>query len=235
MSELSIFLQSALNNWITIVGIVLTLVPFVPDEAQSWVERKVMKSKFSLKHLWLFGMFLLFVAFYETWRDEYRNYQQLTKDNTTLAQDRDRWKAQNDDKDSSLRKRDELLGQSVTALTGLSNKILDVTKPEPLKIITAGERLPYYGGSQPHEMIMLAFPNKVVGAVNADIECDRDIQSARAAMLGHDLWMGGGVAIQSPRLVSVNITSPIWTPTQPLVVYIAFAKDLANECKIVQR
>jgi hypothetical protein len=166
----------------------------------------------------------------------------LIYEKSQFASQRDYWKQQSDEKDSAIRTRDELLARNFTvlseaqtSLTTLSNKVLDITKPEPLKIIMAGERLPYYGGAQPHEMIMLAFPNKVVGTVNADVSCDKEIQSARAAILGHDLWMGGGVQLLSPKRFDVNITSPIWTPTQPLVVYVAFRSDLATECKIDQR
>jgi hypothetical protein len=237
MAELWVFLQSVSAHWIAIVGVILTLTPFVPNGVRKWVEEKVVKKEFSLKHLWILGALLLLIAFYETWQDEYRHSQQLMRENSSIAADRDNWKQQSGDKDISLRKRDDLLGQSVTAFTGLSNKILDITKPEPLKITVAGERLPYYdyGGSQPHEMMMLGFPNKVVGEVNAYVTCDKDIQSARAAMLGHDLWMGGGVDIENSRAFNVNITSPTWTPTQPLVVYIAFKNELATGCTITQR
>ena len=194
-----------------------------------------MKDEFSLKHLWVAGLLLLLAAFYYTWRDEFRHSNQLIADTRAIAKERDRFEKMSDDEAQSLRKRDELLYQSNTEFMNLSNRILDVTKPEALKITVAGERLPYYGGSQPHEMMMLAFPNKVVGAVDAAVDCDKDIQSARAAMLGHDLWMGKGVQLDKPRSFYVNITNPIWTPTQPLVVYIAFKNELATECRVTQQ
>jgi hypothetical protein len=188
------------------------------------------------------GALCLIIAFDLAWQNEHDNVQVLIGEKSSLWQERDFWKQQSYDKDATLRTRDDLLAKNFTtlsqteqSLSTLSTKLLEVTKPEPLRIIVAGERLPWYGGNQPHEMIMLGIPNKMVGAVDADVICDKAIDSVRAAMLGHDLWTGKTPDRVGENRFHINITSPIWTPTQPLVVYVRFKNELANTCELRQQ
>lgn len=198
--------------------------------------------KIEARAFFIVGVLCLVVAFDQAWQDEHSNTKILIGEKSALWQERDFWKQQSYDKDASLRTRDELLGKNFTtltqteqSLTALSAKLLDVTKPEPLKIVVTGERLPWYGSSQPHEMIMLGIPNKIVGAVNADVICNKEIESVRAAMLGHDLWTGKTPDRINANQFHLNITSPIWTPTQPLVVYVRFKNELADTCELQQK
>jgi hypothetical protein len=239
VAYLRLFLGDLFHHIAWWIGLGSTFSTYLPERVRGYVGLKPSQRRTTL----ILAGVLLYLATYQVWSDERRNVDQLVSEKSRFAAERDNWKQQSDSKDAAIRERDALLEKNVSALSDtqtslatLSNRVLEITKPEPLKIIMAGERLPYYGGNQPHEMIMLAFPNKVLGAVNADVSCDKEIQSARAAMFGHDLWIGGGVHMLDQKGFSVNITSPVWTPIQPLVVYIKFATDLPMVgCRIDQR
>ncbi len=238
MQLLWLYAKAVFSSWVATVGILLTITAFIPERAQKWVEARIMKDRFSLKHLWVTGALLLLVAFYQAWVEEHRIVEQLENDKRAVASEKDFWKGQSFQKDASLRIRDEMLSGNFSvladtqkSLTTLSEKVLDISKPEPLRILTSGEDLPYYGGSQPREAIFLAFPNKVVGAVNAEVTCDKRIKAARAHMFGHRAWTGYSLEVEGNK-VFIRIGSPAWTPTQPLVVYMAFEKELFKECSI---
>jgi len=87
------------------------------------------------------GVLCLIVAFDQAWQDEHNNVKVLIAEKSALWQERDFWKDQSYQKDASLRARDELLGRNYSVLADtqsslatLSNRLLDVAKPAPLKI-----------------------------------------------------------------------------------------------------
>ena len=100
------------------------------------------------------GFLFLIVAFDQAWQDEHRNSQILQAEKSTQSSEAGFWKQQSYEKDASLRSRDELLSKNFsvlsdtqTSLATLSNHMLDITKPEPWKVITMPLNLNAVGGA----------------------------------------------------------------------------------------
>jgi len=84
------------------------------------------------------GSVLLIVAFDQAWQDEHWDVEVLIGEKSTLWQERDFWKEQSYQKDSTVRQMNGLLDKTYGVLfdtqqsmTKLSDKILDLNKPEP--------------------------------------------------------------------------------------------------------
>ncbi len=95
------------------------------------------------------GAFFLVYAFDQAWQDEHRKVQTLIGEKAFLFGERDFWKNQSYEKDASLRTRDDLLtknygvlAETQSSLATLSNRMLDVAKPAPLKIDVMRWRIP---------------------------------------------------------------------------------------------
>jgi hypothetical protein len=189
-----LYLKALIFNWVGIFGILLTLAPLF----QPWVEKKALKKQVSLKHLWIAGLICLFFASYEAWKDEHARVDQLFRENQTVVNERDFWKDQSYQKDTALRARDQLLGQNFAtlnatqqALASLSNKVLEIAKPEPLKITIGmgGALLKSKDGYKDNQF--LVFANKVIRA-RGQFSCDQKISDIHAFVVGSaNLYVGG--------------------------------------------
>ena len=147
-------------------------------------------------------------------------------------------------KDESLRARDQLLGQNFSTLSatqqslaGLSNKMLDVTKPEPLNMSFA------FGGVIPaprsgYRLVQVfVFSNKV-RAAKGQFYCDVPMLDIHAWVAGNsNLYVGGSqesggvVPFKDGGLAQVDIFSPLMTPTSPLVMSFNMKEtDTMHEC-----
>lgn len=230
-----LFTWNVLSHWVasmsSIVSFTLGIVELVRNKkTESWVF-------FAVAFL-----FLIF-GFDQAWQDEHRNAEMLKAEKSSTISEREFWKQQSYDKDQTIQQRDQLLAQNYTALIGeqstanksheslskLANKILDITKPEPLRIYTAGEDLPFYGGMQPHEMMFLAFPNRILPRINVMLTCDTKIKTARAHPFGAGTWMGGSEKESNKFFVNINTQ---WADRQPLVVYMSFEQNLPAQCTV---
>jgi len=76
------------------------------------------KKKFETWAFFAIGGICLIVAFDQSWQDEHRNAQVLIAEKSSLVSERDFWKAQSYDKDTSLRQVQSLLAQNYGALVG---------------------------------------------------------------------------------------------------------------------
>ncbi len=196
---------------------------------------------------WIFAVIaslFLIVACDQAWQDEHRNAQQLVAEKRTADSEKEFWKIQSYNKDAALSSRDDLLaknftvlgqtqtvlGQTQSSLASLSSKVLEITKPEHFHIYMTGEKLPYWDKPHKQEYMMLAFPNKVTAQVNVILRCNRSIESARAYIFGHNIVMGKGTEV-ADGIGYINITSPSWGPTQPLVIYVA-SSVLPDSCNL---
>ena len=97
--------------------------------------------KVTSRAFFVIGVICLVMAFDQAWQDEHNNTNNLIAEKSVLWQERDFWKEQSYAKDSSLRSLNELLGKNYgvlsdtqSSLAKLSNRLLDVAGPAPLKI-----------------------------------------------------------------------------------------------------
>ncbi len=107
-----LYLKALIFNWVGVFGVLLTIAPLF----QPWLEKRALKKQVSLKHLWIAGLICLFFAGYEAWKDEHARVDQFLSENQAVLKERDFWKDQNYQKDTSLRERDQLLGQNLRRL-----------------------------------------------------------------------------------------------------------------------
>lgn len=68
----------------------------------------------------------------------------------------------------------------------------------------------------------LVFTNKPVTPIRMNVICNQFVESGNAWIVGSGAQMGGAGKI-APVAVEINIGSPAWTPTSPLIVTITHA------------
>lgn len=136
-----LFVPNTLSHWVasmsSIVSFTLGIVELIRNKKiESWIFFAIA------------GLFLI-VAFDQAWQDEHRNSEIMKVEKSKAESDMTFWKDQSYSKDASLRTRDELLvknygvlADTQSSMATLSNRLLDVAKPEPLKIDVMRWRLP---------------------------------------------------------------------------------------------
>jgi hypothetical protein len=226
-----LYIKAVFAHWFATVGILLTLTPFVPDRTRKWVEVR-MKQQFSLKHLWIVGAVLLGIAFYQAWVDEHYNATQLIKDKDSISRDMEFWKNQSYAKDEAIRKRDELLDKNFTtltetqrSLTTLSNTILNLTVGAP-EITTIPLRVqePQLPGKFSRHFLLLT--NKIVSPVKLTFGCSgAQVYSVEPVPLPPGAMIGGAEPLGDGHTFRVEIATPPWTSTHPIVLETVIDKD----------
>lgn len=186
---------------------------------------------------WVFfvvGMLLIFAACDLAWQDEHRNAQVLISEKSMLTNDINFWKQQSYQKDDALRQRDSLLvqnstvlGQTQSSLASLSNRILDVSKPEKLNItdhflggvdsqVNPNIKAKYHG-------TWIVLTNMTITPIRLLVTCRADIVQVSGSVLGTGAMLGGGWGgrvTTSKKQYGVGILSPAWTPTNPMIVTV---------------
>lgn len=192
---------------------------------------------------WIFGVIaglFLVVSFDAVWQDEHRNSEILIQQKADLVSTNNQLNGLNRSQDTSIRElitsistSNTAIANTQTAFASLSNRVPDISKPEPMRIITTGERLPYWDEPHPKEFLFIAFPNKVVAQLKALVECDQPIATARAYIVGSDVFMGH-TSVENGKAF-VYLTNPVWGPTSPAVVYLTtLSGRLPESCSIRQ-
>lgn len=242
MHEHWLFVGNALSHWVasmsSIVSFTLGIVELIRNKKiESWIFFAIA------------GLFLI-VGFDQAWQDEHRNAELLKAEKSSAISEREFWKEQSDNKDSAIRQRDNLLAQNYSALIGqqqtsnkaqqslsqLSGKILDISKPEKLKLTLVGEPLPHYSDNDPKELLILAFTNRMVTPIRALVECDKDIKAARVHLIAAGVTTGKmDYPIEEGKRFYIDISSPAWTPTNPMVMYVTYQNSGPSNCKIMQQ
>ena len=188
------------------------------------------------------GVLCLIVAFDQAWQDEHNNVKVLIAEKSALWQERDFWKDQSYQKDASLRARDELLGRNYSVLADtqsslatLSNRLLDVAKPAPLKIDVMRWQIPatytYANMGKVQFWVVVLIANKTVSPTRGTITCDAPFGALTSTILSHTSTMRSDYEQTSPKSVHVECMYPPWSAQNPLVfaVYTPEGKDI-NTC-----
>jgi len=203
------------------------------------------------------GTLCLVIAFDQAWQDEHNNVKVLVAEKSVLWQERDFWKSQSYDKDSAIRIKDGALERDTVALGAtaaalsytqktmgdLSNKILDITKPERLKITThflgvvSDQQNPNIQAKFNGTYVVLT--NKEVTPVRLMVTCDADLVDVSTKILGTGSmlvggWGGKGVT-RSHKQYGIGIVSPAWTPNGPLLVTIFTNDPNAGLCSFEEQ
>jgi hypothetical protein len=145
---------------------------------------------------WVFfsvGAMFLIVAFDQAWQDEHRNAELVIGEKRTAATESNFWKDQSYQKDASIRSQDQLLAQNYgvlaqtqTSLAELSNKLVDVVKPEPQRIDVQWALLS--GGQGDKKTIaFIARTNKAIPEVRHKLTCPFPFEFRASALSQKDL------------------------------------------------
>jgi hypothetical protein len=188
------------------------------------------------------GLLCLIVAFDQAWQDEHRNASSLVEEKSRLIQERDFWKSQSYDKDSSLRARDEMLSKNYgvlaatqASLANLSNRLLDAAGPVPRKVDVMRWQIPitytFANTGKVRFSVLEVITNKAISPVRGDLSCDKDFTVVTKNVLTHGSSMQMDYTVLSPKSVHVEFSYPPVSAEHPLVffVYNREGSDI-NEC-----
>ena len=161
---------------------------------------KVFKRALHLKTVLVVAGFCLFLSCFQAWVDEHHNSEQLIRDKAQLSAEREFWRGQSNAKDDLLRSRDDLLaanfsilGNTQQSLANLSNRVLEIAKPEPLKITPAqgGAFLKPKEGYKDNQWFV--FTNKIIPA-RGQFGCDQDMADIHVFVVGNaNTFVGGSM------------------------------------------
>ena len=193
---------------------------------------------------WIFfaiaGLFLI-MAFDQAWQDEHRNAGVLISEKRDAVEQREFWKNQSYLKDASLRTQNELLGknygvlaQTQSSLATLSNRLLDISKPAPLKVTTFITNLPMANGLNQHVAAVILLVNRTI-SIRGDLQCDLPFTVAewRPMQPPHEqIFTSSGISTQNlaPNRVHLIMQSPPWEPGVPILVLIV-SKEAVSDCE----
>jgi hypothetical protein len=203
------------------------------------------KKKFETWAFFAIGLICLTVAFDQAWQDEHRNGQAWESQRNLAYQERDFWKDQSYQKDAALRSRDQLLAQNYTALIGeqgsanqtqisltkLSDKILDIGKPEKQQTTFLLHGVNFAENKGKHYLEAILLTNKSISPVRVLVTCENGLASAQA----HVQTQGGAMnAIHTARVdektFDLEISSPPWSPVTPLLIDLFYDADTPGRC-----
>jgi hypothetical protein len=233
MSLFVLFLRDLSHHLAGWAGVGSTLSTYLPKSVRDRVG-------LNRRTLIIAAGIFLYIGTYQVWMDERHNVTQLASEKAEFASDQDYWKRQSDLKDDAIRTRDGLLDKNFTvlsetqsSLTKLSNNILDVTKPESLKII------PFYLGliesSQntsvaPYAHSFLLLTNRTITPVTMVVTCNPGLVSAGGGILGAgSSLLGGGGGRRAANQWEFLISAPAWAPTNPMIVSV-YSADKEITC-----
>ena len=232
------------NHWLFIQNVLAHLVASMSSIVSFGlaIYEAFKKKKIESRVFFIVGAFFLILACDQAWQDEHHNTQTLVGEKSAILNERDFWKDQSYGKDASLRSRDELLtknygvlAQTQSSLATLSNRLLDVAKPAPLKIDVMRWEFPatytYANIGKVQFWVLVLIANKVISPTRGTITCDAPFGALTSTILTHGNTMRAGYEQTSPKTVHVEFMYPPWSAQNPLVfaVYTPEGNDI-NTC-----
>jgi hypothetical protein len=181
----------------------------------------------------------LFIACFQAWVDEHHNGTELIREKSNAVGEREFWKAQSYAKDEAIRQRDNLLEQNFTTLSGtqqalasVSTKILEITKPEPVKITSMSDVIKF-DAKRNHAQI-LVFSNKPIPA-KVIIACQNEMSSITAHMAGVRIDYPLTTNQAARNIWYVDIPSPLMGPSSPLSLILGYDEDSLGGCQVTRQ
>lgn len=226
-----LFIGNVLAHWVgfmsSIVSFTLGIVEYLRDKkTEAWI-------------FTIIACLFLIVSFDAAWQDEHRNSSLLIGEKANAVSERDFWKQQSYAKDASLVTRDDLLAQnytvlaqSQTALSTLSNRLLDITKPSSLKVTSFKSLLQRESDGTAASALVFVV-NRTVG-VHGEVACSSDFDVVEWEVMEpshqHAALKSVIHAVPlAPNKVRLNGTLPMWEADSPLIMVIT-SKDANPDC-----
>ena len=217
-----LFTVNVLAHWVasmsSIVSFTLGIVELVRNrKTEAWVFCAI-------------GGLFLIMAFDQAWQDEHRNSQILTEEKSTATSQKNFWENQSYQKDISLRTRDELLtknygvlAQTQSSLADLSNKLVDVVKPEAFKVNVMRWQIPAVmnTASGPVRIwVLVLLGNRQIDVTRGTASCDKPFTALNSDILTHGTSVRAGYEQKTPNSVHVEFVYPPWSKNNPLVLAV---------------
>ncbi len=196
------------------------------------------KKKIESRVFFIVGALFLLVACDQAWQDEHGNVKTLTVEKSALWQERDFWKSQSYDKDASLRIRDSLLLKNGTALADtqaslvtLSNKIIDINKPQAQKFLVRRDDSNTETFAKWKHYTQLVVMTNLPVAGRLLVVCDQPMPMLEAHILEGGPRFPESVLMVQNNAWLVRIPSPQITPQNPMIITIAYSEDTLGKCQ----
>ncbi len=221
-NALYLFLWDLAHQILFYIGGFLALV--------EWIMVKYLNTPLEKRVFTGLVLVLLFVASFQAWVDEHHNAEQLTKEKANIAGEREFWKGQSYAKDQSLRDRDEMIGRNVEALSEtqlafarLSDKVLDVTHPEPLRIEVKLNELSSLSWPNERKLwIITLVSNKPLSPVRGTISCTHPFMAiGTPVIVGESATMVTDAGVLNDHEVRLGIVSPALNPDTPVMMPVS--------------
>jgi hypothetical protein len=128
------------------------------------------------------------------------------------------------------------LSNAQQALANLSNRVLEIAKPEPLKITLGKAGVFLKSKDRYKDNRFFVFANKIIPA-RGQFSCDQNISDIHAFVMGNaNLYVGGSQGtggaflVGQGSMVQVDIMTPLITLTSPLMLEF-HTKDTVRWCR----
>lgn len=222
-----LFVWNVAAHWVasmsSIVSFTLGIVELVRNKkVESWIFFAV-------------AALFLIMAFDQSWQDEHKNSGMLKSEKADAVSAKNFWENQSYQKDASLRVRDELLAKNYgvlsetqSSLTELSNKLVDVVKPEPFKVEVMRWQLPVILNTQSNPTqiwVLILIGNKTIDDTRGTLTCDKPFTGVTSQILTHGNSLRADWDQKTPTSVHVEYLYPPWSKNNPLVFAAATPKD----------
>lgn len=224
------------------IGLVLTIEPalqkLLPTDSKKWLEAHVSRIHTALSSRWfhLIGAILIVVSFYQAWNDEHKNTQlvidqravdvsHLNECSQDLRLTRTRLADLEKLRDDKQQGFDAEQTNLTSCLTQLGKK-LEPKKPQVVARFDAFTWL-----NTPHPMSeMVLVTNQTIVPARVLISCDNSFGVTPRIGGAQNVTMMRQQRVSSKEII-VEIESPAWSPTSPLLLLIqSNGGDVITQC-----
>jgi hypothetical protein len=214
-----LFLSDLFHQILFYIGGVLALVELFMTK---WLNTPLEKRLFNIL---VIGC--LFIACFQSWVDEHHNVEELIKDKAHVSGEREYWRGQSDAKDQSVRENVTALSQTQRAFADLSNKVLDITRPEPLRILVKTNRLSPLDSASKKISLLSIVSNKPLSPVRGVLSCEHPFQKlGGTSITGETITQASGdISTVNDHEVRIGVVSPALNPDTPMLVLALTAAE----------
>jgi hypothetical protein len=106
-----------------------------------------------------------------------------------------------------------------STINGCLSQAMKLLTPEPMKItpvVLDNETI-----SELKKVRWLVIVNKTITPVQMNVVCNKPIENGSVWIVGTGI-LGGGAGNIAPQVLGVNISTPAWSPTSPLLVTMSY-------------
>ena len=214
-----LFLSDLFHQILFYIGGVLALVELFMTK---WLNTPLEKRLFNV-----LVVGCLFVACFQAWVDEHHNAEELIKDKSHLAEEKGYWKGQSDAKDQSVRENVSALSKTQSAFAELSNKVLDITRPEPLRIMVKKNEFSPFDYDKKKLWLLSVASNKAVSPIRGIVSCEHPFEKiGGVSIMGETETIAtGDIRPVNDHAVRVGVITPVLNPETPMLLTVLAPED----------